>query len=466
MPRFSGIPVDQSASGGKFGGIPVESQTANDNGFLASQEHIAKQAGQLGIGALETGVSDVLGAPADIINLVTHPSFGLPESPRPLPSVPFGSQQIKQYLEDKFFGAPSTPEDVQSREAGGEILSALVPRAGLADFPEAGAFAKEAVRPLSRVMPGASERAVRTIKDIGPESNASVLGEKMSTSLRDRFNRLWQARSSEAAKARSAFESDDQAVGPTIKAYQDYLTDLYENGGRDLSTSEKNMILKSSSELAGDRSMLAIDKERRRLQGIMHKGDLQGADANEKILAGQLADHLQSLAESNSPAYKNYIQTYREMSEPINQFIETGLGKKATREVSDRMPDIPFFDPAVLPGNFFKTKHSVELLRQLMGGDDKAVDQMAAEYAASELSRIVAGKKIGVAATQVRDWMDSKQQIWLNYVPRVKAAVEKSVKNIEDTARTQKTAKYTAGGALLLYLAHPVWALRSLIMGM
>lgn len=411
--------------------------------------------------------ASVLGGFGDVEQAVRQPfvlagqALGLPEEYTQAMGRPYlaTTEQFEQTLPGK-----SSAEKHPTAQTVGEFLPAAA-SLGAGAAKEAPAMARATMGVAEKIMPGATARAVGSVSDIGPSSDVSVLGEKMKGILEGRFKKLSDTRTKQAEKLKAAFVADEKSASPTIREYQDYLTDLYESEGRKLSSKEKQILLESSKELAGDRSIESIQKEARRLEYIATRGDLQGYGAIEKTFAGDLAKKLTTTLEKHSPAYAKFRSAYREMSSPINQFTETGLGKKAISETSDRLPDIPRYDPAVLPTNFFKTKHSVNVLRELTGNDEKAVDSMAAEFAASQLTKSEAGKSVSVAATDARNWLNNNK-IWLDEIPTVRDAVKKHVEYLESTAHTQKAAKFTAGGALLLYLAHPVWALRSLIMGL
>jgi hypothetical protein len=426
-------------------------KSAPDTDYLGTAESVARGA-----------ASSVLGTVGEIQQGINYP-FNAAMRAVGLPQYQAGHWPTTEEFEQVLPGQAAAERHPIAQTVGEFVPAVGSLAAGAAR--EAPAIARSAGRIVSEVLPGASERAVGSVAKIGSPTDVSVLGEKMKGILEGRFKKLSEARTKEAEKLKSAFVADEKSANPTIREYQDYLTDLYETKVASLSSKEKQILLDSSKELAGDRSVEAIQKEARRLEYIANRGDLQGYGAIEKTFAGDLAKKLTESLESHSAAYKKFRAAYRDMSAPINQFTETGLGKKATAEASDRLPDIPKYDPAVLPTNFFKTKHSVNVLRELTGGDEKTVDSFAAEYAASQLTKSVTGKKIGVAATDARNWYNSNK-IWLDEIPTVRDQVKQYVDTLEKTAATQKAAKFTAGGALLLYLAHPVWALRSLIMGL
>src|SRR6185312_84653 len=191
-----------------------------------------------------------------------------------------------------------------------------------------------------------------------------------------------------------------QTTGPIIKDYTAALEKLQSEGAADLSKEEKQLLKQTLAETRGPRSLEAIDKLRRKLNG-MGSGQWEGASAVPQTFAKKLGDTLTEIMQKHNPAFGKYLENYTQLSEPMNLYMKTLLGRAVTRQGAG----IPATDIAALPGKFFHTRQSVETLRKL-AGDDQFVDAAARIHAASQLEAKTAGKPIAGAARQARSWME------------------------------------------------------------
>jgi hypothetical protein len=326
--------------------------------------------------------------------------------------------------------------------AGGGFAQ-LLPRAEAAITKSVPAAARIA----ARLAPGAGARAIEKTGDIGMSETSSVLGQRMHDTLTKRLAAARTARRAATDADRKAFLAQTPTAGPIIKDYTAWLEDMASKGAADLSKEEKNLLKQSLAEMRGPRSLEAIEKERRRLNGLA-SGQWEGTSAVKQSFARQLADKLTAIMEQHNPAFASYLRNYHQLSEPINLYNKTLLGRAVTREGAG----IPSTDIAALPGKFFHTRQSVETLRKL-AGDDQFVDATARIHAASQLEARASGKPVAGAARQARAWLE-KNKDWLNAVPDVRDAVERYADNLEKVAKTQRTAKVAAGAAAVALLLH------------
>ncbi len=312
-----------------------------------------------------------------------------------------------------------------------EDAGALVGGAGLAKGAQAvGKGVSGAAEVAGRLKPGATKGAQELVSGVGQASDASVLGSKMHRDLTGKINALVKERRATASKLKADYFAQGIAKEKEIAdAYRADLSTFLKAKARDLSPEQKKLITDSAAHLGKDPSIEAIETERRRLADIA-SGSTEGYDAIQKLFAGSLASNLRVQISRAVPAADKFLKSYAEMSEPINMFEDTALGKRITKGASDFLPDQPYYDPATLPKAFFKTKQSVNTLKTL-SGDEKFVDAAAGEFAATEL------KDLG--ATQARAWA-TKNKEWLDEVPQVQYDVEKYVKNLEKVSHTQERA--------------------------
>lgn len=172
--------------------------------FIDTQKNVARGLGETGIGMAENAISGTLGLPADIINRVIHPSFGLPASPRPLPQVPGGSSQISNLLDQYIFGAPKTQQDVEARRAGAEMLLGVRPAASAAAM-EAAATAAKAPRlsPLE--------------KTIGTPTTPSAQGDILRTTIDKRLTEFEAKRAVATKPLYGVAESTKKALDDGVR---------------------------------------------------------------------------------------------------------------------------------------------------------------------------------------------------------------------------------------------------------
>ena len=314
----------------------------------------------------------------------------------------------------------------------------------------------------SKIAPGATGRAVEKLTKIGLPDTPSVLGARIHDTLAKKLTAATQARSAEAAQNFANFAGKTETVEPILSDYRSAVKTLMKDRGKDLSTEEAALVQSSLKELHGDRSLVAIDKERRRLNAIADSGAFEGHSAIKKTFARELADTLTDIMTSRNDAAGKYLADYKAASEPINLYSKTALGKAATAE---KVPNITATDAALLPNRFFNTAQSVQTLKKL-AGDDDFVNAAARIHAASQMERLTMGKSIDAAAKQATMWA-RKQKSWLDELPDVKADVEKYTANLRKTAQTQKYAKTAAGagavGMLLYEGKRPYYWIRSLL---
>lgn len=396
-----------------------------------------------GIGAIRRGVNTfnkkVLGSPTR-----------LPEEDTIFPT----SDSIGKML----FEPPQDQRDQGYRQLGGVVGSVASPGA-IKGVITAG---KALPMVASRILPGGTARAVDKLTKLGLPDTPSTLGQTMHETLTKRLTTARNERSTETAQNFANFTGKAETAKPILDEYQKHIVDTIRSRSADLSSEEKQVAAQSLKELRGDKSLEAIDKERRRLRGIADSGPLQGHSAVKKIFADELADKLEEVMTKNNESFGPYLKNYQQASEPINLYKKTLLGQAATKEGPTGMP---ITDAAQLPAKFFKSAQSIGTLKQL-SGDDAFVEAAARIHAASEMERLTTGKSIDAAAARARDWY-AKNRSWLAQVGPLNADVEKYVKNLQGTAATQRNAKIGAGvGAVSLLLAEgerPYYWIRHLL---
>ncbi len=158
----------------------------------------------------------------------------------------------------------------------------------------------------------------------------------------------------------------------------------------------------------------AVDTVRRRL-GEAFKNEMSDYGAIGQGYARDLYKQLSGAMGNYSPAKKNLISNYENLSRELDVF-GTKRAKKAT--AVERFDDTRFqADAASLPSEYFRTKESVNDLIELTGGDRKFVEQQAASYVARQLEGV---KTPDAAATFERN-----NREWLTEFPGLQASVNR-----------------------------------------
>lgn len=353
------------------------------------------------------------------------------------------NQRILPDVEEMGQKLPFKPQGRQQGfESIGENLGTMLGPQAILGTARKGVQAGKAIGEVGeRILPGATGRAEAKLSEIGTPTDKSVLGEKLNQTLTERLGKLKDTRSQEAQKNYSAYFKDEASKAPrVIKDYADYISSAMKadtEGRRILSPGETKLIQESASQLKDKPSIQAIEKELRRLKDISNQTkEIVGYDAIKSQRAGDMAANLEKILNKNAPKGEAARKAYTESSEPLDVYKEL-LGRSATNEERD---------PALLPSKFFKTKYSVNKLRE-MAGDEKFVTDAAKEYVATELT--------GKSAKEASDWF-SKNKIWLDEFPKVRDSAKGYVDNLGKTATTQRNAKIlggvgaSAGGAEIL----------------
>lgn len=349
---------------------------------------------------------------------------------------------------------PATGESNKAFRQLGEIGGSMALPTVAGAIPKLVKPAEETMR-LSDLLPSALKKAQDVSRKIATAMDKSDVGTAMAQPLKDRFEALVARRQAGTQVLRDRLLAQNDKAPAVVQQYTAKLNDIYTKEASKLSLKEEQQLFNSLDEMSarGGRDIDAIDKERRRLEEVANSGEMAGFSAIEKSFAGRLAKDLRSITEKAIPEYKTYLQTYSDLSKPIDAFKETLRGKKIITDAGD-FTRMPKFDPAAVPDSFFKTKQTIRELTELAGGDRDFVEATARLHAASDLDRITVGKPADAAAKSADKWLRENRD-WLNELPGTKTAVEDYVSTIDRVARSRKAAKWAGGaaGVIALYEA-------------
>ena len=183
--------------------------------------------------------------------------------------------------------------------------------------------------------------------------------------------------------------------------------------------------------------MEALDKERRYWNDVASGFDVKGAEAIPAGAAQKIASMLESVIEKHVPAeFKAAMEGYKELSAPINKF-NTAIGKKATAKAGEFLPKISKTDPATVPGVFFKSRRSVQELKDLTG-DAKFAEEAARAHVANALAGATKADEVTAFAQKNRDWLQE--------FPSIQKELEGAAKTIGKGEKAKTVGKWGAAG--------------------
>jgi len=399
----------------------------------------------------------VLGAPGDLEDFV----MGLARKIGLAPQTDQGTVfPTSQKIGEALFGKPADERDAGYRALGG-ILGDISSPAIISHT------AKGIASVGKELLPSATARSVGKLGElVGPAADNSVTGTAIQQALEERHSALQAARHEATDPLREqAFATSPVSAPKVAKDYRDFLANVYTNEYNNLSPEERALIQDSENHVEGNPTLQALDTERRRLNNIA-AGKIEGYQAIKPQFAQDMAGQLTQImkdrikeAAGGNPVYENYLKEYAAKSQPLNLY-DTLLGQRATNTIDDFSP-LTKFDPQGLGATAFKSKQSVDTLKQILG-DDTQVSRLAREYAANQLDSLTHGQKIGAAARSVNKWVHDNRD-WLQEVPDVYQQAQNYGAVLQHTSTIQTGAKLAAGVSALAYFSHPIIAIRSLV---
>jgi hypothetical protein len=179
----------------------------------------------------------------------------------------------------------------------------------------------------------------------------------------------------------------------------------------------------------------AIDTVRRRLGEAFRNPTAEGYGAIGQGYARDLYKQLSTILGEYSPAKKQLITNYENLSRDLDVF-KGGAGQKATA--------VERFDPdrfktyaSELPANYFTNRESVKDLIELTGGDRRFVEQQAASYVARQLE--------GIKTQQAASNWEMANRDWLVEFPALQGSVNRYLESLgfaeRRIPRTEAVAK-------------------------
>jgi len=332
----------------------------------------------------------------------------------------------------------STTGPAARYESVGETIGGLLPYGGPAGraLRETGDVLQATVAPSSRV-----SRVARP-------TTVSEVGTNIETNIMENLNKLTEGRRAEYQPIFSRFMREgEQQADNIVRNYVDEIEALKQTYSDRMSPQIQSMFDRSIAELTTGRTgrpgIEAIDLERRRLAEMAASLPQQGVGAAERQFANALRDQLTTIIDELVPSSKQARALYQELSAPINRYA-TRLGQAVTQRAGEFLPDIPRADVADLPGRFFRSRSSINELRDLTGNEQLVLD-LARRHVGNEIEGMRSAKEL-------RDYLRTNRD-WLNEVPELKGQLERAASNLATGGglRALTALGFTGGAGAGLY---------------
>ena len=297
----------------------------------------------------------------------------------------------------------------------------------------------------------------KIIESIGTPTSRSDVGEKVSKKITDKLTDFIKTRKPKAKQVFDSYLNEGAAKeGEILADYKNALSEYYAKHARDMSQAEAKFLKDSLERTKGINATIdetlspiiaqpgikAIETERRFLGKVLKGSVREGFEAIPTKRKQDVEALLESVIRKHVPKKFDEAKTlYTELSEPINKY-GTALGEKVTKRAGEFLPDIPKTDVAKIPDAFFKSRNSINELKQL-AGDDAFVNKVVSEHVANDL----VGKKTSV---QIREYINQNYD-WLQEFKQPQGILDKLQKAeqaLKNTEKLKTAGKYSAGGVI------------------
>ena len=255
---------------------------------------------------------------------------------------------------------------------------------------------------------------------LGKPSTISHVGEGIQKKVEENLGRLSKERAPKAKKLFDAYLAKGREnEGAILEDYKKSLAGYYAEGvsSGKLSPEEAKAIHHAADRISGRVAEMggaggekvapgigALEKERRFWNDVASGYDVKGAEAIPATAAEDIAKLLEKAIKKYAPAeYDAAMKGYQELSAPINKF-NTALGKRAVAKADGFLPEMAKTDPALVPKAFFKTRRSVQELKDLTG-DPKFAEEAAKSHVANDLARATTRAEVEKYMTKNADWL-------------------------------------------------------------
>lgn len=319
----------------------------------------------------------------------------------------------------------------------------------------------------------AAQQRAAGVKAPGQAREMADVGGELQTAINTRYKGALDARRAEYAKneqARDAIVAQREGAGqyvnstpeyqavvaaiqkeldnskvmnrsPSVQAsYQKILNDLTNPqvipGEEKLVLSGQNLDLVRQPGTPKPISFQALDDVRRKLGDAFRGKPAEGYDAIGEQAAKELYGRVSNIQKQYAGAPQaKLLDDYAERTEGLNIF-SSKYGKKATA-LDQYREDTFASDPSTLPAAYFKTRASVQALKELTGNQTQ-VNAAALEFANKELA--------GKDSAAVRKWLSANSE-WLAETGPTRTLIDRYATKLEGVERGLRNAEDFAAQA-------------------
>ena len=293
------------------------------------------------------------------------------------------------------------------------------------------------------------------VKFLGPEPEPHQLGASARDEINANMDALKNARNQQADTDKQhwtslahAQESGGTFIDetPEMKSIISDIKNQLEGTGTGVSAVDENVrkglhsVFKSLT-IKGSPKAEGIEELRRRLGDEASGVPQTGYSAIGQQRAKDLYDRISVAMEQFTPGFRQYLDNYAEASKPLYSFMGT-LGKGATAKEAYDFSRYSR-DASGLPEKLFASRQSVADFKEMLGGNQQAIDDYATKHASYELR--------GKTAAAAKSWLNKAKDWMVELSPDTRGKIEGYVSHLDqrETAakRLTQTSK-TAGSAL------------------
>ena len=308
-----------------------------------------------------------------------------------------------------------------------------------------------------RLLDASDQQMIAAMRQQSQVGKAGAFNNAQPADVGERLRDVITTRNSEALAARSKQFSDTQSVrdlniSNREKAgfyidrspeYQKLVSDIeVQINGSQNAPAVKASYQKILDELrnqndTGRTSFNAVDQVRRGLGDVFRGKPAVGYEAVDAKVAKDLYGRISDLQKKDAgPAQARLLDDYHAATEGMEVF-SSKMGKKATA-LDQYRPEQYATDPSTLPGAYFKTRASVQALKELTGSN-KEVNVAALEYANKSLA--------GKSGPEAKAWLNKNAE-WLSEVGPTHRIVAKYVDRLDSAEKSVANAAEFAAKAV------------------
>lgn len=279
------------------------------------------------------------------------------------------------------------------------------------------------------------ENAARKFSDLGKPSDTAKLGDEMQRRLTGTEFTRGARRSQRAAEDSKKYFSQARERGNFVESDQgiSFLNYLKSQMfSQKVTPAERKLAEQMYVDLAAAKDIEAVEKTFRRFNEVSKGAPKEGYDAVMQQYAGRVSDNLSEALNKFAPKRKEFRDTYKELSGPLDAY-ETAFGAKGVA-MEKAVPGRVKMMPTDYPSTYFKNRDTVNALREMLAGDEAAVRKFANQHAVNELQ--------GKTAVQAEQWLKTNGE-WLNTVEGLNTRVNRYVAELKrsELAAAQKESQ-------------------------